>query len=124
MSRVLPSALERYSFSPPSSTSAAAHCPSKFTTNSDFDTCIFNIYWFQISLRECLSLVQHRRRVLQQVRILPYLAFPETHVRDCADMETRKKAVMESVKSELALANAQELMNVRIPVSCFSLVHE
>ena len=28
-------------------------------------------------------------------------------------METRKKAVMDSVRSEIALANAQELMNVR-----------
>ncbi|PSR88721.1 hypothetical protein PHLCEN_2v5072 [Hermanssonia centrifuga] len=29
-------------------------------------------------------------------------------------MEARKRAVMDSVKGEIALANAQELMNVRL----------
>jgi hypothetical protein len=32
-----------------------------------------------------------------------------------SDKERRKEEIMRQVKSELALANAQELMNVRVP---------
>jgi len=33
-----------------------------------------------------------------------------------ADLNARKEAVMTSVRNELALANAQELINVRDPI--------
>lgn len=58
----------------------------------------------------CRSSVQPHQ-LLQQVRIRPS-ACTQTTANRSIDMETRKKAVMDSVKSEIALANAQELMNV------------
>jgi hypothetical protein len=39
-----------------------------------------------------------------------------------ADLNARKEAVMASVRNELALANAQELMNVRAFFICFSFL--
>ena len=40
------------------------------------------------------------------------------------DLNARKEAVMASVRNELALANAQELMNVRCFASFFLLVFQ
>ena len=40
------------------------------------------------------------------------------------DLNARKEAVMASVRNELALANAQELMNVRCFASFFPLVFQ
>jgi hypothetical protein len=39
-----------------------------------------------------------------------------------ADLNARKEAVMASVRNELALANAQELMNVRAFFICLSFL--
>ncbi|GBC01827.1 hypothetical protein RclHR1_04350003 [Rhizophagus clarus] len=47
------------------------------------------------------------------------MSFPSNYGLSSSNMENRKQAVMDQVRNELALANAQELIN-KINEKCFS----
>jgi hypothetical protein len=70
--------------------------------------------------RFVVTLLPHHPQLSESV-VQPRFIF--AHMGD-PDLNARKEAVMASVRNELALANAQELMNVRSFASFFPLVFQ